>query len=103
MKRILIPLLALLIASGAHAALKIQSWTLDNGARVLFVEKHTIPLLDLSVEFDAGARRDPPGKSGVAVHTNAMLTRGIQAVAADSALNEAQISAAFADTAAQRG
>jgi zinc protease len=103
MKRILIPLLALLIASGAHAALKIESWTLANGARVLFVENHTIPLLDLSVEFDAGSRRDPEGKSGVAALTNAMLARGIQAVAAEPALNEAQISDAFADTAAQRG
>ena len=103
MKRIFILLLALLITSGADAALKIQSWTLDNGARVLFVENHTIPMLDLSVEFDAGARRDPQGKSGVAALTNAMLARGIQAVAAEPALNEAQISDAFADTAAQRG
>ena len=103
MKRIFIPLLALLVASGADAALKIQSWTLDNGARVLFVENHTIPMLDLSVEFDAGARRDPQRKSGLAALTNAMLARGVQAVAAEPAQNEAQISDAFADTAAQRG
>lgn len=89
----------------SHAALQIQSWTLPNGARVLFVENHTIPILDLSVDFDAGARRDPAGKSGVAALTNAMLARGIRGVQTSNepALTEAQISDAFADTAAIRG
>lgn len=89
----------------SHAALQIQSWTLPNGARVLFVENHTIPILDLSVDFDAGARRDPAGKSGVAALTNAMLARGIRGAQASNepALTEAQISDAFADTAAIRG
>lgn len=89
----------------SHAALQIQSWTLPNGARVLFVENHTIPILDLSVDFDAGERRDPAGKSGVAALTNAMLARGIRGAQAsnESALTEAQISDAFADTAAIRG
>ncbi|HEY6774617.1 MAG TPA: pitrilysin family protein [Oxalicibacterium sp.] len=89
----------------SHAALNIQSWTLDNGARVLFVENHTIPMLDVSVDFDAGDRRDPVGKSGVAALTNAMLARGVHqgTSAAEPALNEAQISDGFADIAAQRG
>lgn len=89
----------------SHAALNIQSWTLDNGARVLFVENHTIPMLDVSIDFDAGDRRDPAGKSGVAALTNAMLARGVHqgASAAEPALNEAQISDGFADIAAQRG
>ncbi|RJF97638.1 M16 family metallopeptidase [Noviherbaspirillum saxi] len=90
----------------AQAALQIQSWNLANGARVLFVENHSIPVLDLSVEFDAGSRRDPQGKSGVAALTNAMLARGLREAAAaqaEPAMTEAQISDAFADTAAQRG
>lgn len=90
----------------AHAALQIQSWTLPNGARVLFVENHSIPILDISVEFDAGARRDPLGKSGTASLTNAMLARGLRestTPVAEPAMSEAQISDAFADTAAQRG
>lgn len=95
------------ICSVSQAALKIQSWTLDNGARVLFVENHTIPILDLSVDFDAGARRDPAGKSGTAALTLAMLARGLHAGSgtngAEPALTEAQISDDFADTAAQRG
>jgi len=87
----------------AQAALQIQSWSLPNGARVLFVENHAIPMLDLSVEFDAGARRDPDGKSGLASLTNAQLTRGVAASGDAPALSEAQILDGLADVAAQRG
>jgi len=90
-------------AGQAQAALQIQSWSLPNGARVLFVENHAIPMLDLSVEFDAGTRRDPVGKSGLASLTNAMLTRGASAAGNAPALSEAQILDGFADVAAQRG
>ncbi len=96
---------AALFAIPAHAALKIDAWTLDNGARVLFVESRAIPMLDVSVEFDAGSRRDPQGKSGTASLTNAMLARGLRAGAVpaeEPAMTEAQISDAFADIAAQR-
>ena len=105
MKRIFLFLLVL-VGLPAHAALHIQSWTLANGARVLFVENHSIPILDVSVEFDAGSRRDPPGKSGTASLTNAMLARGVhegKVPAQEPVLSEAQISDAFADTAAERG
>ncbi len=87
----------------AAAQLKIQSWTLDNGARVLFVESHAIPVLDVSVEFDAGDRRDPQGKSGLASLTNAMLARGVRAADGEPALTEAAISDEFADIAARQG
>lgn len=98
-------LLVLIGASPAQAALQIQSWKLDNGTRVLFVENHSIPMLDINVEFDAGTRRDPKGKAGLASLTNGMLARGLRAgtVAGESVQSEAQVSDAFADTAAQRG
>jgi len=102
MKRFLLLMLAMVLSS-THAALPIQSWTLSNGARVLFVENHSIPIIDLSIEFDAGSRRDPQGKSGVASLTGGMLARGLKVVAKEPALSEAQISDAFADTAAQLG
>ena len=58
MKRLLsIFALSLVAIAPAQATLKIQSWTLANGARVLFVENHSIPIVDLNVQFDAGARR----------------------------------------------
>jgi zinc protease len=98
----------LCVASTAHAALNIQHWTLPNGTRVYFVENHTIPILDVNVDFDAGGRRDPAGKSGTASLTNAMLARGIAAATladgrTEPAMTEAQISDAIADIAAQRG
>jgi zinc protease len=94
-------------ASSAQAALNIQHWTLENGARVYFVENHSIPMLDVSVEFDAGSRRDPTAQSGLAALTNGMLARGVaQAKLADgsveAALSEAELSDALADIAAQR-
>ncbi len=98
----------LLITGSVHAALNIQHWTLDNGARAYFVENHAIPVFDVSVDFDAGARRDPVGKTGTASITNGMLARGIrQATLSDgsteSAMTESEISDALADLAAQRG
>ena len=100
--------LMLMYSGMSHAALKIQHWTLDNGVRVYFVENHTIPMLDVSVEFDAGAKRDPAGKSGTAALTNTMLARGLrEAKSADGglepAMSESEISDALADVAAQRG
>ena len=41
----------LLITGSVHAALNIQHWTLDNGARVYFVENHAIPVFDVSVDL----------------------------------------------------
>ncbi|MBB3212628.1 zinc protease [Herbaspirillum sp. Sphag1AN] len=98
--------LALLLSAlplAACAALQIQSWTLSNGARVLFVENHAIAMLDVSIEFDAGTRRDPATKAGTAALTNLMLTRGVAASGEQPALNESQILDGLADVAAQRG
>lgn len=107
MKRILVTIALaagfVLGAVPAHAALQIQSWALENGARVLFVENRSIPMLDVSVEFDAGARRDPAALAGLAAFTNGMLARGVLAAEGEPALSEAQVSDAFADTAARRG
>src|SRR5437868_4257643 len=105
MKKLIIVVMAF-FSLNADAALKIESWTLPNGARVLFVENHSIPVLDISVEFDAGSRRDPQGKAGTASLTNSMLARGLHEATSpvpEPAMSEAQISDAFADTGAQRG
>ena len=94
--------LALLSSAPASAALAIQSWTQPDGARVLFVANHSIPMLDVSVQFDAGQRRDPAAKAGLAELTVASLTRGVEAVNGAPALTEAQILDGFADVAAQQ-
>ncbi|WP_206668765.1 M16 family metallopeptidase [Lacisediminimonas profundi] len=99
---------ALLASGAANATLKMQTWTLPTGVRVYFVENHSIPVLDVSVEFDAGSRRDPDGKAGVAKLTNAMLARGLREQkltdgSVEPEVAEAVISDGFADIAAQRG
>ncbi|TWC69877.1 pitrilysin family protein [Herbaspirillum sp. SJZ099] len=88
----------------ASAALQIQSWTQADGARVLFVANHAIPMLDVSVQFDAGQRRDPAGRAGLAELTVASLTRGVEGGQGQEGggLSEAQILDGFADVAAER-
>ncbi len=80
----------------ANAALPIQHWTTANGARVYFVRADAIPMLDVSLDFDAGSRFDPPGREGLAALTNAMLARGA------AGLDESTISEGFARVGAQR-
>lgn len=63
-------------AAAAQAALPIQHWQTENGARVYFVENHDLPMLDVSVEFAAGSGRDTPARSGLASLTRHMLSQG---------------------------
>lgn len=85
----------LALAGAAHAALPIQHWQTANGARVYFVESRGLPLLDLSVEFDAGTRRDTAEKSGLAALTGRLLSLGA------GGMPEEEISRRLADIGAQ--
>ncbi|OYY94132.1 MAG: peptidase M16 [Hydrogenophilales bacterium 28-61-23] len=67
---------ALLFAPAVLAGLNIQSWTTSQGARVVFVENHDLPMLDLSVDFSAGSARDSREKSGLANLTSHLMTLG---------------------------
>jgi len=86
-----------LVAAAAQAALPIEHWTTSNGARVYFVRADTIPMLDVRVDFDAGARLDPAGKTGLASLTAAMLDRGIEQA------DESQLAEQFARIGALHG
>jgi len=61
-RRAIIALPAVLLfalgASPAPAAPDIQKWETENGAEVLFIEAHEIPLVEVRVTFAAGAARD---------------------------------------------
>lgn len=81
-------LIALLVAALTSAVavaspLKIEHWTLANGARVYLVEAHDLPMVQLRAVFDAGAARDPRGRSGVALLTSGMLEEGTGDLGAD--------------------
>jgi len=68
-------LLCLLPLAVTAATPKLQSWTTRHGAKVIFVETHALPMLDVRVVFDAGSARD--GKlPGLAAFVNGLLTEG---------------------------
>jgi zinc protease len=70
--------LALLLWCGqALAAIPIQHWTQPSGAQVYFVPSPSIPMVDVRLEFDAGGRREPADKAGLASVTAGMTDKGI--------------------------
>lgn len=63
-------------------ALDIKRMTLSNGAVLLVTEQHQLPMVTLSIAFDAGSRRDPKGKEGLAALTASCLTLGTKRLSA---------------------
>ncbi|MDD4978711.1 MAG: pitrilysin family protein [Gallionella sp.] len=98
--KIIAPALALfacVIATAAHATPSIQYWQSASGAKVLFVEDHDIPMLDVAVSVPAGSSYDSAQKSGVAALTHHMLDLG------SLGMNEDETSRGLADLGAQMG
>jgi zinc protease len=69
--------------NAAYATPKIQHWQSASGARVLFVENHDIPMLDVAVNFPAGSGFDAKGKVGVAGLTHHLLDLGVAGMSED--------------------
>ncbi len=74
-KRIIVALIAVLqfaLASGIGAAevklppIKIESLTLPNGLRALFVERHEVPVASVEVWYHVGSKNEQPGRTGFA-------------------------------------
>ncbi|MBC3950325.1 M16 family metallopeptidase [Pseudomonas folii] len=61
----------------ARRTLDIQTWQTAEGAKVLFVEAHELPMFDMRLTFAAGSSQDQ-NLPGVAVLTNAMLNEGVK-------------------------
>lgn len=87
----------------AWAALPVQHWSQPSGARVWLIESHVLPMVDVQIDFDAGARRDPADKAGLAGVTATMTSRGLLARNGLPALHENQLSEAWADLGAGFG
>ncbi|MBI5331169.1 MAG: insulinase family protein [Betaproteobacteria bacterium] len=92
-----VPLLALVLALPAWAGLNIQHWTTPQGAKVVFVENHDLPMLDISVDFPAGSARDSAARSGLASLTRHVMGQGA------GPWSERDISERLADVGAQLG
>ena len=85
------------------AAIPIQQWTQANGAKVYLVESPAIAMLDVQLDFDAGSRRDPAAKAGLASVTASMLAKGVAAANGEPGLDENALGEAWADLGAQFG
>ena len=63
------------IVMAADMKSRIQEWTTDEGARVLFIEAPEIPMVDFIISMDAGSFREGE-KHGLANMTSQMMTLG---------------------------
>ena len=68
---------------------------------VFLVESPAIAMLDVQVDFDAGSRRDPASKAGLASVAAALAGKGIAPRAGQPALDENALGEAWADLGAQ--
>jgi len=73
---------ALVFAATPSHALEIKKMTLSNGATLLVSEQHQLPMVTVMIEFDAGTRRDPKGKEGLAELTSRSLSQGTKELTA---------------------
>lgn len=96
-------LLACALSQPAWAALPIQHWKQASGAQVWLVESHNLPMVDVEIDVDAGGRRDPADKAGLASMTAGMGDKGVLARDGQPALDENQLSEAWADLGAGFG
>lgn len=59
-----------------YAFPKVEQFTLDNGLKVIVVEKHTLPVVAGRLIIDAGAMREPAAKNGLASLAGRLLSEG---------------------------
>jgi zinc protease len=89
--------------SNSHAGIPIERWTLPSGAQVYLASSMAIPMVDVQIEFDAGSRRDPAGLAGLASVTAGAFSKGVLVYGTRAALDENQLSEAWADLGASFG
>ena len=101
--RLMLIAAGVLLSAAANAGIPIQKWTQPSGAQVYLVESLAIPMVDVQMDFDAGGRRDPADKPGLANLTASSTAYGVKAQGALPALDENGLSDAWADLGASFG
>lgn len=97
MRTLFLILLTSLTSTLAFAGVRIEHWVAPSGANVYFIETRVLPILDVQIDFAAGAAFAPAAKAGLD-----SLTRGLlEAGAAD--LDEEQIAGRLVDIGARLG
>lgn len=90
--------LALGVTMGTvYAATPIEHWQQPNGSSIWLASSMGIPMVDVHVEFDQGARRDPENKMGLSSLTASLAHKGVLAWQTHPALDEAGLGEAWAD------
>lgn len=77
--------------------LPIEHWQQKNGVQIWLVNSPNLPMLDVNIDFDAGSRRDPQDKAGLAQATASLFGKGIAKRGKLAAMDENQINDAWAD------
>jgi len=94
---------------GKAPSLKVPAWTktkLANGAELIVVEKHDLPLVALNIDFIGGASNyEPADKLGVAALAAQMLSEGTKTKTADRLSDAQQMlgTSIFANVAGESG
>ena len=102
-RRALVGVTGLCLAATVHAAIPISHWIQSTGAQVYLVESPAIPMVDVQIDFDAGGRRDPKGKPGLANLMASSTAYGVKARGTEPPLDENALSDAWADLGASFG
>ncbi len=84
-----------LVTPLTNAAQRIERWQTASGARVLFVESHALPIVDVQVDFAAGTAYEDQAQAGVASLTRELVELGV------AGMEETQVASRMADVGAQ--
>jgi zinc protease len=85
------------------AGIPIGHWTQPSGVRVYLATSPGIPMVDVQIDFDAGARREPASKAGLASLMAGSTSNGVRGKVSEPALDENGLSEAWADLGASFG
>lgn len=96
-RKLLLALGLSVAALAAQAGVRIEHWQAPSGARVYYVEARALPIVDVLVDFPAGAAADPADKAGLA-----QLTRGLMDLGAGG-MDENEVATKLADIGARLG
>src|SRR4051812_49342730 len=81
--------------AGADPVAKIPTWTkttLSNGAQLVVVERHSLPLVSFSMNFVGGSNQlEPADKTGLGNLTGSMMTEGTTLRSGDEISNALQL------------
>ena len=102
-RAILTGAVGLFIINIAWAGVPVIRWTQASGVQIFLATSPAIPMVDVRIEFDAGSRRDPRDKAGLASLMVAGTAYGVRATPAAPALDENGLSDAWADLGASFG